>query len=167
MKARCFFTTLFSILLLATFGYQVNGQSFSVQSKKISRSVLNQTLPFSEDWESLSFTTHNWSKSGNEWIIDSDNGNSGASVKFDGSDGLVNYTSYLTSDLMDSVKIGDIFIVFDVMLADINSTGTEWFYVEVFDGSEWTKIDSLSNNGSFSWVNKKYDITRLVKLKTF
>ena len=138
-----------------------------IVSKKPLYSPLNQAMPFFEDWESLSFTTNNWEVSGNEWRIDSATGNSGASAMFDGSAGLTNYNSELTCDWIDSVNIGTIRLSFDLMLTDINATGTERLFVEVLSDSAWKAIDSVVNNGNISWENRTYNITRLVKYNNF
>ncbi len=74
MNKRLFFILLLEIVFLLSYPCKVDGQSLVLNNHQASRSVLNQTLPFSEDWESLSFATNNWVKSGNEWIIDPDNG---------------------------------------------------------------------------------------------
>ncbi len=166
MKTRCSHIVLIA-LFLTLINNTLTGQPVFVQKPPVPRSPLNNTLPFTEDWESQSFTTNNWSISGNEWVIDTINGNGGSSAKFEGSSGLTNYNAELTSDWIDSVNTGRIFVLFDVMLTDIAETGTEWFYLEVYNGSQWKKIDSLSNTGSFLWESKQYEISELVKYKTF
>jgi len=139
MKTKCSRAVLLALFFILINSILIS-QPLFVQKAHDLRSPLNNTLPFTEDWESQSFTTNNWSVSGNEWVIDTINGNGGSSAKFEGSLGLTNYNAELTSDWIDSVNTGRIFVLFDVMLTDIAGTGTEWFYLEIYDGSQWIKL---------------------------
>ncbi len=156
-----YFTSSFmkKLIALILFAFVVFTQVFS--------KTQNIIMPFAEDWETHSFATNNWSVSDNGWKIDTNTGNGGASAKFDGDSLYSGYVSYLESDTFNKVDTGKIYLDFDLMLVDSTSSETEWFFTEVFDGTSWTKRDSVSNSGSFSWKNYKYNITCRVKYDDF
>ncbi len=135
--------------------------------QSVDSSPLSYDLPFFEDWESHDFSTNNWTISGNEWEIDTTTGNNGASAKFNGSILLTNYLATLTSDWLNAVHTSQIYLKYDLMLTDLQQTETECLVTELFDGTGWIAIDSVFNNGSFSWQSYHRNITTLVKCTDF
>ncbi len=164
MKTKLYFLT--TLLSLLTFLFYKPILAINSTICKC-RDTTNFDIPFFENWESNSFTTNNWTISDNAWTIDSLVGNLAPSAKFNGGDSLTNYFSTLISNRFNAVNIGEIYLSFDLMLSDINETGTEWLYVEIFNDDKWIKIDSMSNMGSFLWKNYSFNITSIIKYKDF
>ncbi len=163
-------TTFYISLILAAFSLQLSGNNIAAQNLHnmlVINSVSNDSayaLPFIEDWESHSLNTNQWQTSDDAWAIDIFTGNGGASVKFSGTSNLSNYVSTLTSRLLkgDSLFVGTVTLKFDLKLTDLAHNGTEWLYIKIFDGTDYFTIDSLSNNESFDWQSRSYDISHQV-----
>jgi len=118
-------------------------------------------LPFTEDWEYHSFTHNLWTISDDAWVIDTYNGNDGASAKFSGGSMQTNYSSTLTSNWLagSNMFVGTVTLKFDMKLIDIAQTGTEFLYIKLFNGTDYFTLDSINNIGSFDWESYEYDIS--------
>ena len=141
--------TAFALVILMTFAnLNVNAQTAF-------------ELPFFEDWQSWHFETNQWLTDGDNWQKDTQNGNDAPSAKFHRTPILTDYSSALTSNSFDAslLSVGRIFLNFDLKLTDNNETGTEFMHFQVFDGTDWIKLDSVSNTGSFEWTAYTYEIT--------
>jgi hypothetical protein len=62
---------------------------------------------------------------------------------------------------------GFIYLDFDVMLEDRNSTGEEKLLVEVYNGESWNQVKEFSNTGSFDWESSHIDITNYAMSRVF
>ncbi len=122
------------------------------------------SLPFSEDWESHSFSTNQWTLSDNAWVIDVYNGNDGAAAKFKGSAMLSNYSSTLTSNWMagSQIFVGRVTFKFDLKLQSIVNSGSEYLYIKVFDGTNYITLDSINNTGNIDWETHSYVISSYI-----
>ncbi len=157
----------FSPILLAFIFASIQPITAQVQSKinvvsnahQNSRADYVFNLPFVEDWEYHTFTHNLWEISDDAWAIDVYNGNDGASAKFQGSSNQTNYFSALTSNWLAGSAVGRDTLRFDLKLSDLAANGTEFFFIKIFDGTNYHTIDSISNNGSFDWTSYTYVIT--------
>ena len=164
MKNYYRFFSSFVLAFFFTLSLQLNAQ---VQSKAAVVSNINKNsradyvfnLPFIEDWEYHNFTHNLWEKSDDAWAIDVYNGNDGASAKFQGSSNQTNYSSTLTSNWLDGSAVGRDTLRFDLKLSDLAANGSEFFFIKIFDGTNYHTIDSIANNGSFDWTSYTYVIT--------
>ncbi len=161
------FYRFFPTVLLAFISASIQPITAQVQSKINVVSYTNQNsradyvfnLPFVEDWEYHTFTHNLWEISDDAWVIDVYNGNDGASAKFQGSSNQTNYASTLTSNWLAGSAVGRDTLRFDLKLSDLAANGTEFFFIKIFDGTNYHTIDSIANNGSFDWTSYTYVIT--------
>ena len=164
MKYYYLFSLLQLLLLLSI--QETSAQSrINATSEQVSHQTTNTnyvfSLPFTEDWESQTFTHNLWEISDDAWVIDVATGNGGASAKFSGSSMQSNYSSTLTSNWLAEVNVGTVALKFDLKLIDIVSTGSEYLYIKLFNGTDYFTLDSINNTGSFEWENYEYDISEL------
>ncbi len=114
-----------------------------------------QLLPFTENWESASFTTNNWSfpwMQGNWTILTSDGDPSPCAI-FPGIPIQTNYIYALQTPYLDarSLVCDKIYLDFDLKFHCITSTGTEWFRIFLnVDTNRYTYL-TLTNTGDYDW----------------
>ena len=122
-------------------------------------------LPFEEDWTSGSFAMQEWENDDN-WEIISQIGNPEPCARFQGDVMTNEYTSNLTSRLIDGKGLGDpyvdgcMWLEFHIMLDDNNATGDEILKIEIGNEFGWHEIATYDNSfGSFDWESQMIDIT--------
>ncbi|NOY49094.1 MAG: T9SS type A sorting domain-containing protein [Chlorobi bacterium] len=132
----------------------------SMAQDQLSKPESGFYLPFTEDWHYGNFTSNLWQTGSDNWKIDSQNGNEKPSAKFHRTGVLSNYSSSLLSNTIDAqnIKVGHVYLKFDLKLDDYNNNGSEYLKIKVKDSTGWHTIDSLSNTGSFDWETHTYDI---------
>jgi len=146
------------IILMVIISENSNAQIITTQK---TTQTIGYDLPFFEDWHWGDFETHQWQRDSDNWQIDTQTGNDAPTAKFHRTPILTNYSRNLTSNVFNGnlLNVGRIFLLFDLKLTDNNENVSELFSIQVFDGSNWNTIDSLSNDGSFDWTNYSYDIS--------
>ncbi|MFC2107251.1 carboxypeptidase regulatory-like domain-containing protein [Bacteroidota bacterium] len=122
-------------------------------------------LPFYESWNTGSFDLNQWTNEIN-WKINGQIGQPEPSAEFKFTPIIFNYKSALTSYPIDGVNIADpwmdgqIYMEFDLMLKDLNQTGTESLAMEVGNENGWFRIMEFDNSqGSFEWEHFKRNIS--------
>ena len=154
-----------SVVLVSIIYNPAMGQTslFSVKPiQKIDNQQLSISLPFVEDWSSASFETNSWTTECDNWEINNQQGNPSSTAEFKWDSMLQNnYSCSLVSDVIvgSQINVGQIFFDFDIRLDNRNNTGTEFFIVEVFDGTSWDTVTSFSNDMGFDWESYHFDIT--------
>lgn len=126
-------------------------------------------LPFTEEFNTGLFETNQWTRGGDNWRIAGQMGNPYPSAEFYPWPGLTDYAQPLTSSSIIATGIidGKIYLEFDLDHSPVNPTGTEFLAIEVFDGSNWIRLEEIDNLKIITWETKKYDITWFVKGKLF
>ncbi|HEY9113885.1 MAG TPA: T9SS type A sorting domain-containing protein [Bacteroidales bacterium] len=128
-------------------------------------------LPFSENWNSGSFETNDWTTTSSNWKINLGEGNSSPSAEFssDPKSESKRYTYSLTSTPFDSymLTVGDIWLDFDLKLDDINEGSTEKLWIRVSNGLSWHLIYTRKNEGSFDWERIHLNISNLAMGNVF
>jgi hypothetical protein len=128
-------------------------------------------LPFCEDWSQGTFDFHGWTPSGDNWEVNSNNGNDAPSAQWNWDpDPGADYTSSLTSQPFnaDAITEGNIWLDFDIALTDRNATGDEMMIVEVYNGFGWTEVAAFDDaDGSFDYMNNHLDISNLAMHNVF
>ena len=123
----------------------------------ITQSLSNDTLliPFSEDWSSGSFTTHNWSFPDGQgsWAIANNSGNPLPSAFFSGSPGFTNYSFVLSTPFMDGRELqsSTIWLDFDIKITVSSPTGSEKLIVKKFTNPDWNPVFTVKNDSSTGW----------------
>ena len=133
--------------------------------------VWGNELPFFEGWEQGNFDFQGWRTTADNWSVNSQVGDDAPSAEFswDPLQELDYSVSLETAPLKaDMLTEGSIFVDFDLMLNDRNSTGEEMLQVEVknADGN-WSVIETFANNGSFDWEFNHIDITTVAMGNVF
>jgi len=128
-------------------------------------------FPFMEDWATGQFDVNMWSV-GDNWIMDSGNGNPLPAAKFTSQPLLTNYSSKLVSfghhaDVANSTTPYCIWLDFDYLLDDNSASGTEKLTIEVSDRDSWIPVQEFDNNGDLGWTQEHINITALVRNKLF
>ena len=129
-------------------------------------------LPFFEDWSSGSFDENEWATDGQNWEINVQQGQEPPCASFSWEPATMNYAMGLESYPLhgDTLVCGYIFLEFDIKLDNVNPTGNENMYVQVWDWTSqtYTTIDTFSNvYGSSGWQHQKLDITSLALQQLF
>jgi hypothetical protein len=112
-----------------------------------------------EDWNEGNFVFNGWRVQDENWKINSQVGAPEPSSEFTWDPLLENdYSSTLTTNplLGDLLSEGDIYVDFNIKLADRNMTGEEKLLVEVTNdaGDTWQQVAEFSNaNGSFDFAD--------------
>jgi hypothetical protein len=132
-------------------------------------------LPFEEDWSLGSFSTSDWVKSSDNWIISEDTGNSPPSATFVPLNPETDYNETLESYYLNAYGMteGHIFLEYDLSLSSTNSSGTEHFLIQVWnhESQEYVTVKNYSNqDGSFVWERdtlniKGYSMGRVFKIR--
>ena len=150
---------LFVIALLISVG--TFGQVFSNH-----RNDTIQPIPFTETWDSASFTANGWRfpwMQGN-WTIFANEGNPKPCAAFTGTPSQLNYSYTLVSPWFDATDLtcDMIYLDFDVSLSSLWQTGTERLTVILeYDTVELTLM-ILTNDSSFSWTHLQYHLYGLL-----
>ncbi|MEA3478084.1 MAG: T9SS type A sorting domain-containing protein [Bacteroidota bacterium] len=132
-----------------------------------------QVLPFSEEWWSGSFEVNDWVHEEN-WEVIGQTGNPEPSARFTGSLGMDDYSSALTTTLIDGIGPGtpyidgDILVTFDLKLESSTTSGDELLLISVLTEDDTTIVDLQSNaEGSFDWKTIDCYLTPHAFGKTF
>ena len=161
------------IVILSFLSFPAIGQTSLFSVKPIQNTENQQltiSLPFIEDWSSASFETNGWATECDNWEINNQQGNPGSTAEFKWDPMLQNdYSCSLTSDILlgNQLNVGQIYFDFDIRLDNRNNTGSELFFVEVFDGSSWISLTSFSNDLGFDWESHHFDITEYARSVDF
>jgi hypothetical protein len=117
-------------------------------------------LPFIENFTTGVFETNQWTAEGN-WQIAGQMGNPAPSAEFGADPAEVNYSYSLTSNWLTGTGFNDglIYVDFDLKLDGANNYGTEFLYVDVYNGTEWINKATYYNGPSFDWLRMHLDIT--------
>lgn len=122
-------------------------------------------LPFIENFTTGLFETNQWIADGSNWKIAGQTGNPAPSAEFSNMPPQTNYTYSLTSEDLRGTDFiaGQIFLDYDLKLDDNTATGQEKLLVEVYNGSVWTIISTVTANGDKDWELQHVDITDAAK----
>jgi hypothetical protein len=133
--------------------------------------VWGNDLPFFEGWDQGNFDFQGWRSTGDNWSVNSQVGDDAPSAEFswDPLQELDYSVALETAPLKgDMLTEGSIFVDFDLMLNDRNSTGDEMLQVEVRNADgDWSVIETFANNGSFDWEFHHIDITNVAMGNVF
>jgi hypothetical protein len=126
-------------------------------------------LPFTEDWNTGLFTTNQWSINGLNWRIAGQIGNPAPAAEFFYNPAQTEYSQSLTSSWINAVQYidGNIWLDFDLKLQDLNATGDETLKVEVYNGSAWSTVKTITAEGNMDWEMQHINISSLAKNKVF
>jgi len=166
--SSCLLIVLLSFLFFPAIGQAPLFSSKPIQ--KIDNQQLSISLPFVEDWSSASFETNGWTAECDNWEINNQQGNPGSTAEFKWDPMLQNdYSCSLVSDVIvgSQIHVGQIFFDFDIRLDNRNNTGTESFFVEVFNGTSWETISTFLNDLGFDWESHHFDITEYARSVDF
>ena len=129
--------------------------------------VIGAILPYFQDWSTGSFEPF-WTPGGN-WVVNGQIGNYEPSAEFKWDPILNNYEECIVSGYINGVypetksdpyTDGKFMLGFDLYLANVNPTGNEHFYAEVWSEGTWYPVMEFNNaNGSFEWTEAEVDIT--------
>lgn len=116
---------------------------------------------FLEEWNSGSFQTNGWTRTGgNNWIISSVIGNPAPSAMFSWSPQLVNYNQALTSKTISGQHSPILTCKYDIFLDNFGTTTLNQMAVEVWDGSAWSLLKNYTNeSGNIPWRTDEVDIS--------
>ena len=125
-------------------------------------------LPFIENFTTGMFETNQWTAEGN-WQIAGQMGNPAPSAEFDNGPLINNYSNSLTSYWISGTGFndGDIFLDFDLKLNTTNQSGTEFLYVDVYNGEEWTNKATYDNSQAYDWTRPHLNLTAEAKGEQF
>ena len=135
--------------------------------------VYGYDLPFMENWNTGLFETNQWTADGDNWRIAGQTGNPAPSVEFGYNPVQTDYALSLTSSWINGIGPdggyidGKIYLDFDLKLEDVNATGEESLQIEVFNGSAWVTVATVTAEGDMPWEMKHVDITSQAKNKVF
>lgn len=129
-------------------------------------------LPFMESFITGSFETNQWAVDGegndNSWQITGLTGNDAPGACFTNSIPRFNYSRSLTSWWLNGIEVdSDALLSFDLKKEISNATETEFLYVDVFDGTEWKKLEAFSNDAGSDWENHVINISEFITGKQF
>jgi hypothetical protein len=69
------------------------------------------------------------------------------------------YSHAMVSPLIDAGNATNVTFAYDVSLDDYDMTGDEKLNVDVWNGTGWTTLNTLTNNGNIAWTNYVHNIT--------
>ncbi len=124
-------------------------------------------LEFIEGWNSGGFELNNWEVVGSNWVIEGNNGYPAPSVKFNWNPVASDYKQYLVSPAICAFDLvpGKIWLTYDLMLDQVNSTGQEKINVQIWEweGQLWQTLAAYKNDqGGFNWISDTIDISNMV-----
>jgi hypothetical protein len=121
-----------------------------------SKSLMFHILPFFEEWNMGTFAYNDWElvPANTNWMISTSVGNPWPSAEFSSNPIQLNYSLSLETPLFNSgsYSCAKLWCDFDYKLVNMNSTGNEKLFVDIFTGGEWKTRDSLSNTGDKDWT---------------
>jgi len=131
--------------------------------------IYGYELPFMEDWNTGLFTTNQWTTQGANWRIAGQVGNPAPSAEFFYNPAQTEYSQSLTSSWLNAAQYidGNIWLDFDLKLQDLNATGDEILKVEVYNGSAWSTVKTITAEGNIDWEMQHINISSLAKNKVF
>lgn len=146
--------------LIALYGDPYPGESSPLSA---SIEVFSPSLfPFYENWKTGLFETNHWSfiPYQTNWSISPDYGKPAPTAQFRWTPGLLNYSISLVSNFIDATSAEqNATFQFDVALNNFTSTGNEKLKISIWNGSSWVLLETISNNFSFNWDTRIYDVT--------
>jgi len=120
-------------------------------------------LPFCEYWDSGDFETNNWTPDGDNWSVDTYNGNPEPSAKFNWSPQVTNYSVALSSWQFDATALSEVALHYDLFLSNYSLATIEGLSVEVFDGTTWYEVANYTNeNEDIPWTSFSHDVSQYV-----
>ncbi len=157
---------------LAQFGFPGSTGESALDGPDTVTVIWGMDLPFMEDWASGNFDFNNWVDTIPNWRINSQVGDDAPSAEFTWDPQLENdYAAALVSAPLkaDMITEGDIWLDYNLKLDDRNATGEEHLKVDVYDGTDWTQVADVANNGSFGFADgfNHINITNFAKGKVF
>jgi len=125
-------------------------------------------LPFSEYFTTGIFETNQWVPETANWRIAGQAGNPAPSAEFFTSPPLTSYSSSLTSTWLGGTNIdGIVYVSFSLKKQIINPTLTEHFYLDVFNGFEWSEVAGFVNDANTGWADHNIDLPAWALLTPF
>ena len=125
------------------------------------------SMPINETWDA--FAGNHWTNTADgHWSVVSSGGNPGAAMKFSYLPTVTDYTSAFNSFVIDASAATGVRFKYDYYLDNHATTTIEGMRVEVYNGTAWTEIDNVTNQGgSIPWTTKTWDISSLVAGQMF
>ncbi len=125
------------------------------------------SMPINETWDA--FAGNHWTNTADgHWSVVSSGGNPGKAMKFSYSPTVTDYTSALNSFVIDASAATGVRFKYDYYLDNHATTTIEGMRVEVYNGTAWTEIDNVTNQGGdIPWTTKTWDISSLVAGQMF
>jgi hypothetical protein len=155
----CYVFEVSAIYDLGVYGFPGSEGESALEGPDTVCVIWGYGLPFMEDWNEGNFVFNGWRVQDENWKINSQVGDPEPSSEFTWDPLLENdYSSTLTTNplLGDLLTEGDIYVDFNIKLADRNMTGEEKLLVEVTNdaGDTWQQVAEYSNaNGSFDFAD--------------
>jgi type IX secretion system substrate protein/carboxypeptidase family protein len=122
---------------------------------------LGKELPFSENWESLSFETNNWETQCNNWELVADQGNPSPCVQFNGQMQLLDYDCRLISDYINTEMAhdGQLKLSFDYKVqTNSGSAATEKLHIMYWTNCQWHTAGTHNAHINEDWTNRTVKI---------
>ena len=164
--------TITSVYDLEPYGFPgETGESMSTEPTVVYVDYCSP-LEFVETWDIGTLGQNNWLTDGPNWSINGQTGNPAPVVEFNWSPLQEQYEQYLESYPLCAVGLteGNIWLDFDLSLANIQPTGNEHLNVEVWNWTDhdWITVAVYSNDdGSYDWVTQRIDISSIALDKVF
>ena len=119
------------------------------------------SLPFTENWNSSSFSTQNWVPEGSNWIISGAWGNPAPTADFHFYPRIYNYSVPLRSHLLNGTETSEIQLKYDIRLANYSTATLEQFKVQaVQQNGDFITLATYNNSGgSFGFITEQFDIS--------
>jgi len=155
---------------LTPYGYPGQNATSAPEGPATVQIIFGFPLPFLEPWDHGSFAFNEWRfypDQGN-WSMDASAGNPSPSAKFSWEPPVPAYSFALESPALDAspFQCATIWLDFDLKLTDMNQSGEEKLFVEVFYDQTWHLKTLFANDGSFDWTTIHLDL-RAVQGKAF
>ncbi len=117
-------------------------------------------LVFEETWNSGSFTTQGWTRSGGtNWGIATGFGNPAPSAQFNWSPSVTNYDQSLISPNITGIGSPGLNLKYDIYLSNYGTTTLEELAVEIWDGTAWDRLAYYNNaQGDIPWTSETKNI---------
>lgn len=147
--------------LLALYGDPYPGTSTPLTTN--TEIISPSGFPFEETWKTGTFEANNWTISPypTNWMVAQDYGKPAPTAIFHWWPTLGNYSVSLLSNYIDaSLSEQNLSLQFDVAVNSYTSTGLEKLRIYIWDGNTWVLLETISNNFSFNWDTRTYDVTQ-------
>ena len=120
-------------------------------------------FPFNEGWEMGMFAYNDWQFTPAQlnWVINTSQGNPAPSAVFNGSPGILNYTSQMETSTIyaEPWVCAQIYLEFDYKLNDMMANGAEKLEALYYCDNAWISVFEITNQGSTGWIHQKIDIS--------